>query len=108
MTNLSNNRYGLKEWKRHGEATSVDPKVVEEEQVLQREILTKYPPRDHFNGKGGALLGFNTLDWGMTTMTLSRVKKSNQRITILFACNTDGSEKLPLFFISKAAKLQCF
>ena len=38
------NRYGLKELKRHGEAASVDPKVVEEEQALQKEILAKFYP----------------------------------------------------------------
>ena len=49
----------------------------------------------HFN--------INIPDHGMATMTLSRVKKSKQWITILFGCNADGSEKLPLFFIGKAA-----
>lgn len=98
----------MKERKRHGEAASVDPKVVEEERMLQREILAKYLPRDRFNGDEGALLGFNGPDRGMTTMTLSGVKKSKQRITILFACNADGSEKLPLFFIGKAARPRCF
>jgi hypothetical protein len=98
----------LKERKRHGEAASVDPKVVEEERVLQREILAKYLPKDRFNGDEAALLGFNIPDRGMTTMTLSGVKKSKQRITILFGCNADGSEKLPLFFIGKAARPRCF
>ena len=56
----------------------------------------------------GGLLGFNVPDRGMATVTLSGVKKSKQRITILFGCNADGSEKLPLFFIGKAAKPRCF
>jgi hypothetical protein len=98
----------LKELKRHGEAASADPKVVEEERVTQREVLARFPPRDRFNADEGALLGFNIPDRGMATMTLSGVKKSKERITILFACNADGSEKLPLFFIGKSAKPRCF
>ena len=104
MVNLLSNRYGLKELKRHGEAASADPKVVEEEWALQKEILARFAPQDRFNADEAALLGFNIPDRGMATMTLSGVKKSKQRITLLFCCNTDGSEKLPLFFIGKAAK----
>lgn len=98
----------MKELKRHGEAASADLKVVEEERALQQEILAKYRPHDRFNVDEAALLGFNVPDRGMATMTLSGVKKSKQRITILFGCNSDGSEKLPLFFIGKAAKPRCF
>ena len=98
----------MKELKRHGEAASADPKVVEEERILQREILARFLPQDRFNVDEAALLGFNVPDRGMATMTLSGVKKSKQRITILFECNADGSEKLPLFFIGKAAKPRCF
>ena len=108
MTNLLNDRYGLKEQKLHGEAASADPKVVEEEQARHQEILAKYRPRDRFNLDEAALLGFSIPDRGMATITLSGVKKSKQRITILFGCNADGSEKLPLFFIGKAARPRCF
>ena len=86
----------------------MDPKVVEEERALQQEILSRFLPRDRFNGDEAALLGFNIPDRGMATMTLSGVKKSKQRITIFFVCNADGSEKLPLFFVGKAAKPRCF
>ena len=106
--NLPNKRYGLKELKRHGEAASADPKIVEEERSRQQEILARFHPRDRFNGDEAGLLGFNVPDRGMATMTLSGVKKSKQRITILFGCNADGSEKLPLFFIGKAARPRCF
>lgn len=108
MVNLRNDRYGLKEMKRHGEAASADPKVVEEERTLQRERLAKYPPRDRFNADECALLGFNVPDRGMATISLSGLKKSKQRITILFCCNADGSEKLPPFFIGKAERPRCF
>lgn len=39
---------------------------------------------------------------------MSGKKKSKFRITLGFACNADGSEKLPPFFIHKYAKPRCF
>ena len=44
----------------------------------------------------------------MDTITLSGMKKSKDWVTILFGCNADGSEKLPLFFIGKSKQPQCF
>ena len=35
-------------------------------------------------------------------------KKDKFRLTLGFACNADGSEKLPLFFIGKSKRPQCF
>ena len=98
----------MKELKRHGEAASADPKDVEEERTRQREILARYPPRNWFNLDEAALLGFTIPDRGMATITLSGVKKSKTRTTILFACNADGTEKLPPFFIGKYQKPRCF
>jgi hypothetical protein len=101
-------RYGLKGLKQHGEAASADPKTVEEERARQQEILARYHLWDHFNWDEAGLCGSNTQDHGMATMKLSRTKKSKDRIMILFGCNADGSEKLPLFFIGKSECLQCF
>jgi len=102
------NRYGLKELKRHKEAASVDPTAVEEERGWQQEILARFHLQDHFNIDEAALLGFNIPDCGMAMTTISGLKKSKQRITILFGCNANGREKLPLFFIVKVARLRCF
>ena len=35
-------------------------------------------------------------------------KKSKERITVMVACNSNGSEKLPLFVIGKSIKPRCF
>jgi len=35
-------------------------------------------------------------------------KKEKFRITIAFACNADGSERLPPIYIGKAKKPRCF
>jgi hypothetical protein len=108
IAHLLNNRYGLRELRRHGEAASADPKDVEEERARQQEILAKYRLRDRFNLDEAALLGFNIPDWGMAIVMLSGMKKSKERVTVLFACNADGSEKLPLFFIGKSKQPRCF
>jgi len=39
---------------------------------------------------------------------MSGKKKDKFRITIGFACNADGTEKLPAFYIGKSKKPQCF
>jgi hypothetical protein len=44
----------------------------------------------------------------MATHKISGNKKNKFRITISFACNATGTEKLPLFFIGKSAKPCCF
>lgn len=107
-TNLLNCRYGLKEQKRHGEAASADPSTVREEQARQQEILAQYRPQDCFNLDEAGLCGSNPPDRGMATTKLSGTKKSKDRITILFGCNADGSEKLPLLFIGKSERSRCF
>ena len=107
-TDLLVHRYGLKERKRHGEAASADPKAVDEERARQQEILARYQTQDQFNVDEAALLGFTIPDRGMCLTALSGLKKSKQRISILFGCNASGTEKLPLFFIGKYAKPRCF
>ena len=47
-------------------------------------------------------------DQGLATKQMAGKKKSKFRITIGLAANADGSEKLPLFFIGRAAKPRCF
>jgi len=44
----------------------------------------------------------------MATHKISGKKKNKFRITIAFACNATGTEKLPPFFIGKSAKPRCF
>jgi hypothetical protein len=39
---------------------------------------------------------------------MSGKKRSKLRITVALACNADGSEKLPPFFIGKSQKPRCF
>jgi hypothetical protein len=47
-------------------------------------------------------------DQGLSTMKMSGKKKDKFRITVGLACNADGSEKMPLFFIGKSKQPRCF
>jgi len=47
-------------------------------------------------------------DQGLASKQMAGKKKEKFRITILFACNADGSECLPPMYIGKAKKLGCF
>lgn len=47
-------------------------------------------------------------DRGLSTKQMSGKKKEKFCLTLGFAVNADGSEKLPLFFIGYAKKPRCF
>jgi hypothetical protein len=98
----------VKEIRRHGEAGSVDLAAVSEEQARIREILIPYALRDRWNGDETGLYGYAPPERGLATVQMSGKKKSKWRITILFSCNADGSERMPPFFIGKWNKPRCF
>ena len=47
-------------------------------------------------------------DRGLATKHMSGKKSERFWITISFACNTDGLEKMPPFYIGKSVKPKCF
>ena len=100
-----------------GKKKSVDPNVVETWSERLPDICRGYDPRDRFNADGTGLL------WKATpTQTLNfkgqkcsgggggggSMKHSKELVTIMVACNQDGTEKLPLLLIGKYAKHRCF
>ena len=111
MTGISltfTSSYGLKEHRQHGEAASANPEDIASEQVKLKEINARYKPEDRFNGDESYINPFNPPDRGMATHKISGKKKNKFRVTIFFACNATGTEKLPPFFIGKSAKPRCF
>ena len=50
-------RYNLKEYRRHGEAASVNLEAVKREQVRVAKRLEKYPPKDRLNTDESGLFG---------------------------------------------------
>ncbi|KIJ59005.1 hypothetical protein HYDPIDRAFT_177950 [Hydnomerulius pinastri MD-312] len=81
----------------HGEAGSVNMDTVQ-------KILAQYALRDQWNFDETSLFPYAPPDHGLATKQMSGKKKEKFCITIGFACNADGSEKLEPFFIGKAKK----
>jgi hypothetical protein len=106
--NLSSIRYNVKERRRHGEAASVDLEAVEKERLRMRELLAPYAMKDRFNGDETGLFGRAPPERGLSMAQMSGKKKNKWRITILFSCNADGSEKLPPMFIGRWKRPRCF
>jgi hypothetical protein len=61
-----------------------------------------------WNLNESALFAFTPPDCGLATEMMSGKKSSKFRITIAFACNADGSEKMPPLFIGKYKQPRCF
>lgn len=56
----------------------------------------------------GKLLFSAPPDRGLTMKPMNGKKKDKFRLTLGFACNSDGSEKMPAFFIGKYKKPRVF
>ncbi|KIY48774.1 DDE-domain-containing protein [Fistulina hepatica ATCC 64428] len=100
--------YNLKERRRHGEAASVDLEAVEAERARMKIILATYAPRDRFNADETSLFPMAPPDRGLCSKQMSGKKLNKFRLTLLFAVNEDGSEKLPPFFIGYSRQPRCF
>jgi hypothetical protein len=105
---ICSNRYKIKERRRHGEAGSVDLAAVEVERRRMREVLAPFAPKDRFNEDESGFFVFAPPDRGLSTEQMSGKKRSKFRLTLAFACNADGSEKIPIFFIGKSKQPRCF
>jgi hypothetical protein len=64
-------RHQLKEFRRHGEAGSVNIETVEEEQARIREHLARFQPEDRWNVDESALFAFAPPDRGLSQGQMS-------------------------------------
>ena len=78
------------------------------EQAQIKELLARFQPEDWWNMDESALFAFAPPDRGLSQDQMSGKRASKFRITLAFACNSDGSEKKDLFFIGKSKKPRCF
>lgn len=93
-----------------GEEKNIDPGIVETWSERLPDICRGYSKKDRFNADETGFM------WKATpTQTLNSRgekctggKKSKDRVTVLVACNQDGTEKLPLLVIGKYPKPRCF
>lgn len=100
--------YKLKERRRHGEAGSVDPRKVAAERTRMRRLLSRYEKKDQFNVDESSFFPAAPPDRSLCSVPMPGKKQDKFRITASFACNADGTEKLPILFIGKAVQPRCF
>jgi hypothetical protein len=86
----------------------VEPALVETERRRIREVLAPFSPKDRWNFDESSFFAFAPPDRGLAFRQMSGKKRSKFRISIGFACNADGSEKMPLVFIGKFKRPRCF
>ncbi|KIJ49970.1 hypothetical protein M422DRAFT_160583, partial [Sphaerobolus stellatus SS14] len=99
--------YKIKEYRRHGEAASVDVAAVEVERKRLQTLLLRYPREDIYNFDESGFFPFAPPDRGLATQQMKGKKADKFRITIGVACNANG-HKLPLCFIGKSKKPRSF
>ncbi|KIN95966.1 hypothetical protein M404DRAFT_164548, partial [Pisolithus tinctorius Marx 270] len=88
----------------HGKAASVDLAAVRAEQQHIAKILEKFNPKYCWNFNETSLFAFAPPDQGLATRQMSRTKRNKFCLTLGFTCNSDGSEKMPIFFIGQCKK----
>jgi len=86
----------------------VDIESVKMEQSRIKELLAGFQPEDRWNVDESALFAFAPPDRGLSQKQMSGKRASKFRVTLCFACNSDGSQKRDLFFIGKSQKPRCF
>jgi hypothetical protein len=82
--------------------------AVEKERERLRGILAPYALRDRLNGDETGLFAYAPPDRGLAAAQMSGKKRSKTRLSILFTCNADGSEKFEPLIIGKWKKPRCF
>ena len=82
----------------HGKDGST-PESATTDMIPIRQALQLYSPRDIFNCDETGLYWKRIPDRSLATRSLPGRKKEKARISALFCCNVDGSEKLKPWFI---------
>lgn len=100
-------RRSIKFRQQHGEAGAI-PVEAEQEMVEVRSALGPYAPCDTYNCDETALFWKLVPDRGLSTKSVPGRKKEKARITGLFCCNADGSDRLPIWFVGTAKKPRAF
>ena len=81
--------------------------IAEQLQAVQA-IAKQFHPSDCYNCDETGLFFKMVPDRGLSTQRVPGQKVEKARVTAHFCCNADGSYKLPIWFIGKAAKPRCF
>jgi hypothetical protein len=76
--------------------------------VHVRATTSKYELRDQYNADETGIMWKLVPDSTLSARPVKGVKVQKERITAHFACNADGSDKLPIWIIGQAANPRCF
>ena len=91
-------RAGIRSNAMHGEEGSVS-QIADDQMIAVREIVSGYAPKDIFNCDETGLQWRKVPDRSLSTYPLSGKKLDKTRLTAHFCSNSDGTERLPIWFI---------
>jgi hypothetical protein len=100
-------RRSVRWYRQHGEEGGVLAQA-DQEMLEIRQVLSAYSLKDQFNCDETGLFWKQTPARSLSTRQLPGRKKDKARITALFCCNADGSEKLRPWFIGTAKNPRAF
>jgi hypothetical protein len=94
-------RHNLKQYNIHGEANSAPIQDLDEMREKLRQTLRDYDPNDIFNCDETGLFWKMKPNKTISNRPVAGTKQSKDRVTVLFTCNSTGTEKLRPLFIHK-------
>ncbi|KAH9167321.1 hypothetical protein AeNC1_018172 [Aphanomyces euteiches] len=101
-------RYGLRSRHTRGEAASVDKSTVKAGRLALLEVTAAYEPCNIYNMDENAFFFRKPPTRSITRNTMSGFKMSKKRMTFALACNSTGTDKIPLLFIGNAQNPRAF
>ena len=93
-------RHHIRNYNQHGELGSV-PELAEEEMKALRTLGGEYKEEDIYNMDETALFWRMVPSRGLSTQSRPGIKKDKSRITLVFAVNSSGSDRVPVWIIGK-------
>ena len=100
-------RWNIQQNMQHGEAGSLSQDAGAEVASIC-QFLSTYASQDIYNRDGTGLYWKKIPDRSLSTRLLPGRKKDKARISILFCCNSDASERIPIWFIGTCKKAKGF
>ena len=101
-------RHGIKSYRLHGEAASVELETFHQRRQELRTLLDGYAACDGFNMDETGLFYRMMPSRSLATILLSGKKKDKSCISIGLCSNLDGTEKLDPIVINKSLNPRCF
>ena len=95
-------RHGIKYRIRHGEAASVPSRAHEEITTLHLLCAQYVNKADVYNMDESGLFWQQNPSIGLLSQLVSGTKIKKERLSLVFACNATGIDRLPLWVIGKA------